>query len=48
MNDIPNISGKCKFIMYADDANILLSGRDIAEIEEILNSLSKIGNMGQH
>ena len=27
INDIPNMSGNCKFIMYADDANILISGR---------------------
>ena len=49
INDIPNISEDCTFIMYADDANILISGRNIAEIENKFNSLAKkTGNMGQH
>ena len=41
INDIHNISENCTFILYADDANILISGRNIAEVEEIFNSLAK-------
>ena len=40
-NDIPNINNDCAFIMYADDANILISGQTMAEIEENFNSLAK-------
>ena len=31
----------CTFIMYDDDANILISGCNIAEIDEIVSSLAK-------
>ena len=41
INDVPNICENCTFILYADDANILISGRNIAEIENIFNSLAK-------
>ena len=41
INDIPNIVDISTFIMYADDANILISGSTVAEIEEKFNSLSK-------
>ena len=41
INDFPNVCENCTFILYADDANILISGRNIAEIEEIFNTLSK-------
>ena len=41
INDVPNISENCTFIMYADDANILISGRNMAEIEEIFNFVAK-------
>ena len=41
INDFPNISEKCTFILYADDANILISGSNLVEIEEIFNSLAK-------
>ena len=41
INDIPNISKDCTFILYADDANILISGRTVAEIEEKFKSLAK-------
>ena len=32
INDLPNISKYAKFILYADDANILLTGKDTEEI----------------
>ena len=34
INDIPNICEMAKFILYADDANIIISGRNLAEIEK--------------
>ena len=40
INDIPNINKECTFIFYADDANILISGQTIAEIEGKSNSLA--------
>ena len=36
INDLPNISKFAKFIMYADDANIILTGKNIVEINEQL------------
>ena len=41
INDIPNICENCTFILYADDANILISGPNMAEIENIFNSLAR-------
>ena len=41
INDIPNMCENCTFILYADDANILISGSSPVEIEEIFNSLAK-------
>ena len=40
INDIPNISNFAKFILYADDANIIVTGNSIAEIEEQLSDLT--------
>ena len=40
INDIPEIFKFAKFILYADDANILLTGKCIAEIEEQFLELS--------
>ena len=40
INDIPLISKLAKFIMYADDANIIISGKNIDEINEKLVNLS--------
>ena len=40
INDLPNISKIAKFIMYADDANIIITGKSIAEVSEIFNDLS--------
>ena len=36
INDIPNIFKLAKFILYADDANIILTGNSIYEIEQQL------------
>ena len=41
INDIPEICNFAKFILYADDANILLTGQNMAEIEEQLDKLSE-------
>ena len=38
---MPNISSSTRFILYADDANILISGNSITEIEDKFNDLSK-------
>ena len=40
INDIPGISKIAKFILYADDANIIISGDNINEIKEQLSTLS--------
>ena len=42
INDIPNISQIAKFILYADDANIIITGNNIADVDEQLRELSKI------
>ena len=34
INDIPSICKFAKFILYADDANILITGNNIAEIKQ--------------
>ena len=41
INDIPNICEIAKFILYADDANIFLSGNTILEIEKKIEILSR-------
>ena len=41
INDIPSINKDCTFIMYADDANILISWQTMAAIQEKFNSLAK-------
>ena len=41
INDIVNISKICMFVLYADDANILITGNNISEINETFNTLSK-------
>ena len=40
INDIPNISEDCTFIMYADDANIILTADNIDEINNQLKILT--------
>ena len=42
INDIPNVSQIANFIMYADDANIIITGDDIAEVDVLLRELCKI------
>ena len=42
INDIPQIQQIAKFILYADDANIILTGRNMQEIEEKFHQLSTI------
>ena len=40
INDIPNIHKTAKFILYADDANIILTGNTMQEIEAQFTELS--------
>ena len=39
INDLPNIFKAAKFILYADDANIIIQGPDIATITQQLRNL---------
>ena len=39
INDIPGICEFAKFVLYADDANIIISGENMIEIEEKCNIL---------
>ena len=39
INDIPHISRIAKFILYADGANIIITGSNIAEVNEQINLL---------
>ena len=39
INDMPNIYRLAKFILYADDANIILNGSSMHEIEQQLSEL---------
>ena len=40
INDMPNITNIAKFVLYADDANIIITGDTIAEIETKFLELS--------
>ena len=40
INDIPNIRKTAKFILYADDANIIINGKSIIEIKENFEKLA--------
>jgi len=40
INDIPEVQRLTKFILYADDANIIICGNDLSEIESKFNTLS--------
>ena len=40
-NDLPNINKLAKFIFFADDANIIITGKDPNEIKEQINELLK-------
>ena len=39
INDLPNISEVSKFILYADDANILVNGSNVHEVMQKINKL---------
>ena len=32
INDLPSINPKAKFVLYADDANIIISGHNLTEV----------------
>ena len=40
INDMPRIQCLAKFILYADDANIIITGQNLIEIEEKFSQLS--------
>ena len=42
INAIPNVSQIAKFILYADDANIIITGNNITEVDAQLRDLCKI------
>ena len=42
INDIPNVSQIAKFILYADDANVINTGNNITEVDAQLRDLCKI------
>ena len=42
INDLPNIFNRAKFILYADDANIIINGANIADIVQQLSALCNI------
>ncbi len=41
INDLPGINKLAKFILYADDANIIITGESILEIEDKLEELTR-------
>ena len=41
INDIPNIHKLARFILYADDANIIITGKDIEEIRSQFSVLAE-------
>ena len=41
INDLPNISDIAKFILHADDANIIVTGKRIHEVMYRMNILSQ-------
>ena len=44
INDIVNVSAKHKFVLFADDTNILYSSKEIENVENTVNiEMSKIG-----
>ena len=40
INDLPSINKLATFILYADDANIIITGENIHEVEDKLNQLT--------
>ncbi len=41
INDLPKINHLVRFILYADDANIIITGETLAEVESVYSILSK-------
>ena len=39
INDMPQISNLAQFILYADDANIIVTGKSLREIEQTISNL---------
>ena len=37
INDLPNISNKLKFYLFADDTNIYLESDELVELENVMN-----------
>ena len=49
INDMPNVTNIAKFVLYADDANIIITGDTIAEIEtKFLELSSKLVDWVSH
>jgi len=42
INDMPKISTHLKFVLYADDANILITGQNVEEVVQKVNKLSPL------
>jgi len=42
INDLPGISNLAKFILYADDANIIITGSNIQEIISKIDHLTDV------
>ena len=42
INDLPQISDLAKFILYADDANIIVTGRTLEEVNNKLNIITSL------
>ncbi len=42
INDLPNICEIAKYIMYADDANIFITGKNIEEVRSKLDQLTSV------
>ena len=42
INYLPNIFNRAKYILYTDDANIIINGANIADIVQQLNALCNI------
>ena len=44
INDLPNIFNRAQFILYADDANIIINNENIADIVQQLNACNILPN----
>ena len=38
INDLPNVSDKLKFFLFADDTNIYYESADLVELEKVVNT----------